>query len=97
MEAEIQLTKHEMVYLNAVLSDAFEKTRASKPEDNILYSARANLSMMRTAIDILEKIWQQPCMGDDDDKVITTFYESLYSWVDEHERELNNERAMEDI
>ena len=97
MKAEVQLTKHEMVYLNALLSDAFEKTMATRPEDNILYSASTNLSMMRTAIDILEKIWQQPCMGDDDGENIMTFYESLDRWVDEHEEELNNERVMEDI
>ena len=97
MEAEIQLTKHEMVYLNALLSDAFEKTIASKPEDNILYSARTNLSMMETAIDILEKIWQQPCMGDDDGENIMTFHDSLSRWIDEHERELNNECVTEDI
>ncbi len=97
MEAEIQLTKHEMVYLNALLSDAFEKTIASKPEDNILYSARTNLSMMETAVDILEKIWQQPCMGDDDGETIMTFHESLNRWIDEHEGELNNECVTEDI
>lgn len=96
MEAEIQLTKHEMVYLNALLSDAFEKAMATRPEDNILYSARTNLSMMRTAIDILEKIWQQPCMGDDDGEIIMTFYESLDRWVDEHEEELKNECTTED-
>lgn len=97
MKGEIQLTKHEMVYLNALLSDAFEKTIATKPKDNMLYSARANLSMMETAIDILEKIWQQPCMGDDDGKVIMTFYDALHRWIDEHERELYNERTVEDI
>lgn len=97
MESEIQLTKHEMVYLNALLSDAFEKAMAAKPEDNILYSARTNLSMMETAIDILEKIWRQPCMGDDDGEIIMNFHKYLSRWIDEHERELNNECALEDI
>lgn len=97
METEIQLTKHEMVYLNALLSDAFEKAMAAKPEGNMLYSARVNLRMMETAIDILEKIWQQPCMGDDGEEVLKTFDEALYRWVDEHEKELYNERTVEDI